>query len=303
MTMQSAQVCFTQSASSGVPKSMPAPLCVSRPGVPQADGFQDALQRLSRGRGHGQRIVLVGMADPHQIAAVRVRRDGWPSGALVTLPVSSVGFFALSDPGSFRNGITYEVRPVYRAPRAPFMRPVGIAAELGGRPAQRFYPALARHFSVMRRARQPGDALSSIRHFGARGEYDANPTQSRLVAVNGRLRAWLVPGYRSICEVVSIGRAHGAAGSAGCGASSDPGIYDGHQPLASGTVTPGPAGHRLVVFLLLPDGTHDVVLHTVDSAPLRLNPSPNGVVTYARGGSTITWVTQDGSSHRFVATG
>lgn len=272
--------------------------CVGLANLADEDGLQGSLYRIAKSSRRGGEIVLVGVADPARIGAVRVRRHGWPSRALVTLPVSSVGAFALVEPGMFREGITYELRPVYRTAHVAVMRPLGLGSVLGGKPARRFSPSLYAHYSVMRRARRPSDVMSGVRRLGAPGEFDANPSESRLVARSGGLRAWLVPGRRSICTVLSVPTAHGSGGAVSCTDASLRGLYDGSEPTGQSMLISGRPGRRLVTFLLLPDGTHDVQLQSPGADAQTLRRSLNGVIGYARPGWSYTWIADDGTRHQ-----
>lgn len=154
------------------------------------------------------------------------------------------------------------------------------------------------NFAVLRRPRTAADELPkrSPLGTGTRG----TPAESRLVADRYGVRVWMVPGIDDVCTVTQAtgGRdGKGVWGSAGCGRVEDDATYAaGKRPI--GSTTTGPytwRPHRLLVTLLLPDGTTDVQLRRGSLVTERLTVQDNAVSVRAMSATSLWWRARDGS--------
>lgn len=248
-------------------------------------GRQDGLQGWAYRRPLADTTVLAGVADPTLIAAIRVRAHGWPSHTGVTLKLSRSGAFALAEGSAFRDGVTFELRPVYRRRHRPVLRLVGLGPDLNGpdgAPASQVNAGLLAHYAVLRRPARAGDALPAGRTtlLG-----DVNPAFARrLVSAPGRT-LWLVPGQRAVCIV--------GTGGASCTAATARGLLDGHAPMAFASWNA--RSRRTVVGLVLPDGSGDVRLERDGRLLRRLALTDNGVTAHAVGAVRVSWRAPDGT--------
>jgi hypothetical protein len=282
-------------------------ICVRVPGAPVQPCLapsvlsrQQGLQSYAFRLPHGV-TVLDGLADPSSIRAIRVRRVGWPSGMRVTLPLSRSGAFALAERGRFVHGGAWQLRAILRSGRPGTLRSVGIGPALGGYPAARIAEQLVAHYAVLRRPRTKADelpltgaGLGSVG--GASNQFDVNPAFSRLVGRGGHARFWLVPGERSLCLVEASNGNRG--GSVGCGSTDQPGYYNGHAPMGSGTYSAprrGTGRRHFRVFVLLPDGCTEARLERDGRTVRRLAIRTNGVVVSVSHGGRVSWRTPDGT--------
>jgi hypothetical protein len=150
-------------------------------------------------------------------------------------------------------------------------------------PAPR-HDALEQAFSLFRRPQVPSDLPTDA---VLRGEFER--ARSRLVARLGRVRVFAVPatmhGKRQLCAI-EVGPSSNAAGCA---------------PLPSGPIpadfTPGLATGK-VFALILPDGTHDVVLTHYDGSKVRPPVRENGVVVSGREAvGAAAWTSASGTRY------
>lgn len=153
-------------------------------------------------------------------------------------------------------------------------------------------PSLYDNFAILRRPRTPADQLPA-------GSPRGTPDQSRLVSRRYGVNAWMVPGTKDVCLIVKATgrRGTGRWGGGGCGRVEDDATYKaGLRPI--GSVMVGPMSwrpHRLLVTLLLPDGTSDVYLRRGAMITRELAVENNAVQVRPMSATSIWWRAPDGS--------
>lgn len=161
--------------------------------------------------------------------------------------------------------------------------------------------SLYENFAVLRRPRTADDALP--KRALLRASDHATPSESRLVADAHGVKVWMVPGIEVVCIVTqAVSGTRTTWGSAGCGRAEDAATYaTGKRPV--GSITTGPYSwrpHRLLVTLLLPDGTSDVELRRGDLLTKRLTVRDNATSTRAMAATSIWWRARDGSQRHMA---
>jgi hypothetical protein len=136
-------------------------------------------------------------------------------------------------------------------------------------------PSMKAHFSIVDRARDSGDELSSparslLRKAAGEPDYDgANPSLARRADLSvGKARIWIVPGNDAMCVIAVAG----PSGGGGCASTEQALTGTFHRV----TVSPdfGLPGGEALLYGLVPDGPDHVALVTAQgdvAVPVRDN--------------------------------